>query len=152
MRVNLLSGMTQGLRHSPAEFWLLPGELCEREDSVITDGILLWASFLFQFRRNGNAFSICVIKVEKKCEHGSIGLSCNPVFQTLFWAPRSLCAIVFSKFTSCNLESARTRGTPSLSRSLTKDCAIPGPAVFCSSFKGLRLPTELRYVLCLQQI
>lgn len=95
---------------------------------------------------------IHVIKLEKKHEHGSMGLFYNPGFQTFFWASSSLCAILFSKFTCCNLESARTRGMPFLSWSLTKDCGIPWPAVFCSSFQGLRLPTELLYVLWLQQI
>lgn len=95
--------------------------------------------------------SICVIKLEKKRDHGSMQLSCNPVFQTLFGASSSLRAIVFSKFTCCNPDSARTRGTLFLSWSLTKDCGVPWPAVFCSSFRGLRLPTELLYVLCLHQ-
>lgn len=97
-------------------------------------------------------FSICVIKLEKKCEHSSMGLICNPVSWTFYWASRSLCATVFSKSTSCNLKCARTSRTPFLSWSLTWDCGIYGYAIFCNSFNRLRIPTELLYALHLQLV
>lgn len=80
-----------------------------------------------------------------------MGMSCNPVFQTLLLVSSSLCAIFFLKF-SCNLESAKTRQTPFLSWPLTKSCGTLWPAVFHSSFKGLTLSTELLYALCLQYV
>lgn len=136
--MNLPLGMTWGLRHSPAEFWLLPGELCERADSILTDGILLRAHYFFSSGETVAHLIICVIKLGKKRDHGSMELSCNPVFQTLFQASSSLHAILFPKFTCCNLASARTRGTPFQ----PKDCDVPWPAVFCGGLQGLRLPTE----------
>lgn len=94
VRVNLLLGMTQGLRHSPVQFCLLPGE----RDSIIScygpQAFLISGEMVMYF-------SISVGKLEKKQEQSSMGMSCNPVFQTLL-----LCHFK-NKFT-CTLESART--------------------------------------------
>lgn len=132
VRVSLLLGMTQGLRHSPVQFCLLPGE---REDSILSccepQAFLISGEIVMYF-------SISVSKLEKKQEQSSTGMSCNPVFQTLLLVSSSLYAILFYKFT-CNLESARTGLAPFLSWPLTKNYGISWPAVFCSYFKGLTL-------------
>lgn len=137
--------MTLGLRHSPVQFWLLLGE---REDLII---FCYGPQAFFISRELVMYFSISVNKLEKKQEQSSMEMSCNPVFQTLLLVSSSPCSILFYKF-SCNLESAWTRQTPFLSWSLTKNCGILWPAVFCGSFKELTLSTELLYGLCLQYV
>lgn len=107
----------------------------EREDSTIS---CYGPQAFFISQEMVMYFSISVSKLENKQEQSSTGKSCNPVFQTLVLVSCSLCAILFYKFT-WNLESARTPQIPFLSWPLTKNCGIPWPVVFCSSFKGLTL-------------
>lgn len=134
-RVSLLLGMTQGLRHSPVQFCMLPGEWEDSNISCYGPQAFLISGEIAMY------FSISVSKLEKKQEQSSMEKTCNTKScnsKHYFWllAPYVLfCCINLSVIWSLQGQEL-TNSIPVLASDL---CGISWPAVFCSSFKGFTL-------------